>query len=175
MGSQWSCQWDIRSFFYVCTSSIFFKHWKTELIIFRVRSVQQESCLKWHLNLRVTSCFSWHWSMRLSGKFYVWGSGRRWWPSPLNAFRWLIFGLQLAIFQQEAWPLDKLNIMVAICKTDESRNSKRKWETEETCWNSLQIKIQPWKVKVSDPSSRKKKLVSISFYLLKLQPLSQRR
>ena len=156
MGSQWSGQWDIRSFLYVCTSSIFSKHWKTELIIFRVRSVQQESCLKWHPNLRVTSCFSWHWSMRLSGKFYVWGSGRRWWPSPLNDFRWLIFGLQLAIFQQEAWPLDKLNIMVAICKTDESRNSKRKWETEETCWNSLQIKIQPWKVKVSDPSSRKK-------------------
>lgn len=133
--SRWSCHWEIHSLMCPCTSSIFSKHWKKKILFLEwvqfstMSKCHRGSRLTWHLNLRVTSCFSWHWSMCLSGKFYVWGSGRRWWPSPLNAFRCLVFRPPLALFQEEAWPLDKLNITGAICKADESRNSKRKWET----------------------------------------------
>lgn len=137
-------------------------------------SVTEGTCLKWYLNLRLTSCLSWRWTVCLSGKFYVWGSGRRWWPCPLNAFRWLIFRMLLAFFQLEAWPLDKLNIMVAICKTDESRNSKRKWETQETYWNSLKIKTQHWKEK-SEVLPLQEKLLSMNFQLINIQPLPRRR
>lgn len=136
-----------HSLFTVCMYNQFPKHWgKKQELLFVVwenstksLSVTKGSCLKWYLDLRLTSCFSWCRTVCLSGKFYVWGSGRRWWPCPLNVFRWLIFRMLLAFFQLEAWPLDKLN-MVAICKTDESRNSKRKWETQETYWNSLKMK-----------------------------------
>lgn len=144
--SQWSHHGDTHSLLCMYSQYLFQRLKKKEFIICRVRLIEQNvtqgGWLKLYLNLRATFCFSWY-CMCLSGKFYVWGSGRRWWPSPLNAYRWLIFKMLLAFFQAEAWPLDNLNVMVAICKTDESRNSKRKWETEETPWNSLQMKTQP--------------------------------